>query len=116
MKTFRTRRGPFSERPHFKDGEIERMCLEELRANDLLPADPGPVRIDRFIERRFKVAPRYDALPDGVLGFTKFGPRGVEEMVISEQLDSDSSASARRRLRSYADGKWTDNLLPLPEC
>lgn len=63
MKTFRTRSGPFSERPHFKRGEIERMCIEELRAMQLLPAEPSPVRIDRFIERRFNVSPRYEELP-----------------------------------------------------
>lgn len=100
MKTFRTRSGPFSERPHFKPGEIERMCVEELRAAKLLPTEPSPVRIDRFIERRFGVSPRYEELPDGVLGYTKFGPRGVAEIIVAAQLDSDASAVARRRLRS----------------
>lgn len=76
------------------------MCVEELRAVQLLPAEPSPVRIDRFIERRFKVSPRYEELPDGVLGFTKFGPDGVTEVVIATQLDTDASAVARRRLRS----------------
>lgn len=100
MKTFRTRSGPFSERPHFKLGEIERMCVEELRAVQLMPSEPSPVRIDRFIERRFNVSPRYEDLPDGVLGFTKFGPRGVTDVVIAVQLDTDASPVARRRLRS----------------
>ncbi len=100
MKTFRTRSGPFSERPHFKLGEIERMCVEELRAVQLMPSEPSPVRIDRFIERRFNVSPRYEDLPDGVLGFTKFGPRGVTDVVIAAQLDTDASPVARRRLRS----------------
>lgn len=26
------------------------------------------------------------------------------------------SAAGNKYLRTYADGKWTDNLLPLPEC
>lgn len=76
------------------------MCVEELRAVQLLPAEPSPVRIDRFIERRFKVSPRYEDLPDGVLGFTKFGPRGVVDVVIAAELDTDASQVARRRLRS----------------
>lgn len=100
MKTFRTRSGPFAERPHFKAGEIERMCVEELRAVQLLPAEPSPVRIDRFIERRFKVSPRYEDLPDGVLGFTKFGSKGVTDVVIAAHLDNDASPVTRRRLRS----------------
>lgn len=100
MKTIRVRSGPFSERPHFKLGEIERMCVQELRAAGLLPTEPSPVRIERFIERRFGVSPRYEELPEGVLGFTKFGQRGVTEVVIAAQLDSDASPVAQRRLRS----------------
>lgn len=100
MKTVRAKSGPFAERPHFKVGEIERVCLDELRAAKLLPATPEPIRVDRFIERRFQVSPRYEQLPDGVLGFTKFGPSGVEDVVIAAQLDHDVSAPARRRLRS----------------
>lgn len=99
MKTFRTKFGPFTERPHFTRVEVDRMCVEELRALKLLPIEPGPVRIDRFIEKRF-VAPRYEELPEGVLGFTKFGPEGVKEIVIAAQLDTDASPVARRRLRS----------------
>jgi len=76
------------------------MCVEELRAVQLMPSEPSPVRIDRFIERRFNVSPRYEDLPDGVLGFTKFGPRGVTDVVIAAQLDTDASPVARRRLRS----------------
>lgn len=100
MKTILTRTGPFSERPHFKAGEIEVMCLTELRKAGLLPADPSAVRIERFIERRFGISPRYEAVPDGVLGFTKFGTKGVEDMIIASQLDGDDSDATRRRLRS----------------
>lgn len=100
MKTIRSNSGQFTEQPFFKPGEIERLCLKELRAAKLLPDDPSPVRIDRFIERRFGISETYEDLPEGVLGYTKFGPNGVEQIVISAQLDGDPSTPARRRLRS----------------
>lgn len=100
MKTVRSRSGPFSERPHFKDGEIERMCFTELKGAKLLPSEPEPIRIDRFIEIRFEVTPSYEQLGDGILGFTEFGPNGVRRIVVNEVLDKDTSAPARRRLRS----------------
>jgi len=99
MKTLRTKSGPFAERPHFRRVEIDRMCLEELRALKLLPNEPSPIRIDRFIEKRFR-SPRYEEMPEGILGFTKFGPNGVTDIVIAAHLDADSSPVARRRLRS----------------
>jgi len=100
MKTIRTRSGPFSERPHFKAGEIERMCVEELRRERLLPSEPSAIRIDRFIERRFKITHEYEELPDGVLGFTKFGRQGVDAIVVATHLDNDAHPPTRRRLRS----------------
>jgi len=46
MKTLRTSRGPFSERPFFTDSEIENICLDELRKSSLLPSRPGAVRVE----------------------------------------------------------------------
>lgn len=100
MKTIRSKKGPFSERPHFESGEIERMCADELRKAGLYPSKPGPVRIDRFIEKRFGAPHSYETLPDGVLGFTRFGSHGVEEIVISADLESDDGSPDERRLRS----------------
>lgn len=99
MKTLRSQLGPFLERPYYEREEIERICSDALRALDLLPSAPGPIRIDRFVERRF-CAPVYADLDEGVLGYTKFGPGGVEEIVISEALDRDSSQISERRIRS----------------
>jgi hypothetical protein len=31
-------------------------------------------------------------------------------------LGTSESAAGNKYVRTYADGKWTDNLLPLPEC
>ena len=100
MKTFRGRRGPFKEQPYYTPAEIDGMCLDELRAVDLLPTEPSPVRIERFIERRFRIHPIYDDLPAGVLGFTRFGPNGVEEMKIARALDDEGTTTAERRIRT----------------
>ncbi len=98
MKTFRATKGPFTERPYYTTDEIEQICNEELEAVGLLPTDPMPIRIERFIEKRFNVTPQYEELPEGVLGFTKFGPDGVEAVVVSRTLTEESTSAAARRL------------------
>ena len=42
--------------------------------------------MDRFIEKRFNIVPQYDDVPDGILGFTKFGTKGPEAVVVSRSL------------------------------
>ena len=100
MKTFRTTSGPFSERPHFDPVEIDRMCVDELRKAGCLPMTPEPIRVDRFIEKRFNVVPEYDDLPDGVLGYTRFSKQGVEAIVVAKALDTDGGKVAERRIRT----------------
>jgi hypothetical protein len=100
MKTFRTSAGPFSERPHFEPAEIDRTCVEQLRKVGLYPSAPEPIRIDRFIEKRFGIVPSYDDLPDGVLGFTEFSEKGVKAIVISRALADEDGKPAERRVRS----------------
>lgn len=100
MKTLRNTRGPFSERPYFSDIEIEAICLDELRKMKLLPGQPEPVRVERFVEKRFKVTVEPAVLADGILGLTQFGPNGVQGVYVSAALDSDTSTSAKRRVRS----------------
>ena len=75
MKTFRSKSGPFSQRPHFEPSEIDRICADELRKQGLYPNSPEAIRIDRFVEKRFGIVPQYEDPPDGVLGFTKFSRR-----------------------------------------
>ena len=111
MKSFRTNTGPFCERPHFESGEIDRMCVDELRKAGCLPAIPEPIRIDRFIEKRFHVVPEYDDLPDGVLGYTKFSKSGVEAIVVSKALDSDGGKVAERRIRTTLAHEGGHSLL-----
>lgn len=76
------------------------MCLNELQKVGLYPADPCPIRIDRFIEKRFGIVPSYEDLPKGLLGFTRFSEQGVVEIVIANALDEEGTQSAERRLRT----------------
>ncbi len=100
MRTRRASSGPFAERPYFKLSEIDQICADELEKVGLFPAEPQPIRIDRFIEKRFKVAPQYEDLPDRVLGYTKFGTKGVQEIGISKALVEEDSKVSERRINS----------------
>jgi hypothetical protein len=100
MRTYRSKTGPFAEQPFYEATEIELICTDELQKLNLYPADPAPVRIDRFIEKRFNIQPTYEDLPRGLLGFTRFGPKGVEEIVVARSLDEDGTKPAERRLRT----------------
>lgn len=100
MKTYRTTSGPFAERPHYSPEEVERICNDELRKVDLFPSEPAAIRIDRFIEKRFKINPTYEDLPEGVLGCTKFGPKGVIEITISRLLAEENNKVGERRINS----------------
>lgn len=100
MKTFRTRREPLRQRPYYELADIENICAEELRKVGLYPSKPEPIRIERFIEKRFGIHPTYQELPKGVLGFTRFGQRGVEEIVVSGSLAEEGRASSERRINT----------------
>jgi hypothetical protein len=100
MKTYRAKTGPFAEQPFYEPAEVEAICTDELQKLNLYPSDPAPIRIDRFIEKRFSVQPTYDDLPAGLLGFTRFGPKGVAEVVVAKALDSEGTIPAERRLRT----------------
>lgn len=100
MKTFRATTGPFAERPYYEIAEVERICTQELRKQKLYPAGVQPIRIDRFVEKRFGIQPTYEDLPKGVLGFTRFGAKGVEAIVVARSLDDEGTTTAERRLRT----------------
>lgn len=100
MKTLRSRTGPFREQPFFKPGEIDRICVEALSNVGLYPTAPSPIRIERFIEKRFKVSPEYDRLAEGVLGYTRFGGAGVEAIVVAKNLDEEGTEVSERRVRT----------------
>ena len=101
MKVFRTSSGPFEERPYYPDNVIEDMCSDSLAEMGFLPREPGKVRIDRFIEKRFEVPIIYEGLGANVLGFTEFGPKGVEAIHIAEPT-TGSRAEERRTSSTLA--------------
>ena len=96
----RTDRGPFATRPFYKPTEIDRICGDALQVAGLMPDSPEAVRIDRFVEKHFKVSPRYEPLPEGVLGYTSFGPSGVTGIVITTTLDEEGGSVSERRIRT----------------
>lgn len=100
MRTYRAKTGPFVEQPFYEPPEVESICLDELQKLNLYPANPAPIRIDRFVEKRFGIVPTYEDLPSGLLGFTRFGANGVEEIVVSKALDDEGTRPAERRLRT----------------
>ena len=71
MKTFKAKSGPFAQRPFYTDSDVEIICSDELSKLGLLPGQPQPIRVDRFIEKRF-VRPSYEDLGEGILGLTSF--------------------------------------------
>lgn len=98
MKTYKAKSGIFDERVWYEHSEMENICLNALRSVDLLPDSPAPIRIDRFLKKKFGVDAEYENLPDGVLGYTEFGEKGVEKIVIAQSLDIDTSVTSERRI------------------
>lgn len=76
------------------------MCEEALKNVGLLPSKAEPVRIERFIEKRFGVSPTYESMPAGVLGYTTFSGNGVRSVHVAEFLQEDASKVTERRLNS----------------
>lgn len=100
MKTYQAKNGPFTERPFYTLEEVEQLCVEELENAGLFPKVPEPIRIDRFIEKRFKVYPVYESLPEGVLGCIEFDSKGVKGVVVSRALSEEDSKIAERRINT----------------
>jgi hypothetical protein len=99
MRTYRTNSGPFKERPFYPDADVEAICTDELSKLNLLPSRPQPIRVDRFIEKRF-VTPTYEDLGEGILGLTRFSKDGVSQVIVSTRLDAEGSSVSERRVRT----------------
>ncbi len=100
MRSFKANKGPFAERLHFPLEEIDRVCVEALREDGYLPEVPAPIRIDRFIENRFKCNIGYEDFEPGILGCTIFTAAGkVQDVLVSTSLE-DGTRPGERRLRS----------------
>jgi len=104
MKSFRKQTGPFKQQPYFTDSEIEHICVDELSRMGLFPSQPEPIRIDRFIEKRFKVSPTYQDLPEGVLGITKFTDVGVAEVIVAKFLEDEEDEHRIRTTLAHEAG------------
>lgn len=90
----------FGQEVRFEKAEIDQMCEEALQRAALLPSSPGPIRIERFIEKHFSCRLLYEEIGDGVLGCTGFNKDGSIALVaVSPSLD-DGSDTGRRRVRS----------------
>jgi hypothetical protein len=100
MRTYRTSSGPVREAVYYTPKEVEDICADELRNVDLYPEGPAPVRIERFIEKRFNVTPQYVDLQDGILGYTSFSSKGVEGIFVARALIEEGSSQAERRANS----------------
>lgn len=101
MRVYRATSGPFAERPYYKEEEVENICIDELNKIGFMPSKPSPVRIERFIEKRFNIdCVAYEELPPGVLGLTEFGPNGVRKIAVSKSLEVERSRSAERRINT----------------
>ena len=89
-------------RLYFEDlGEIDEICLKALKRQSLLPSNPAPIRIERFVEKEFKTALRYEDFGPDNLGCTVFNSFGaVEAILVSRDLEEQNTTPARRRVRS----------------
>lgn len=100
MKLTRSQFGPYKEKLFFSKEEIDRICCEALAEVGLLPTEPSPIRVDRFVEKKFKSSIEYTDFSDGVLGCTVFDKEGtVKGVGVSASLD-DGTQTGGRRVRS----------------
>ena len=103
MRTRSNPGGCFREILHFAPGEIDDMCVQALRQAGLLPSNPSPVRIDRFIEKHFGCSVAYEEVLEGVLGCSVFNKDGSIKLVtVSPQLDDGTPQGARRVRSTFA--------------
>jgi hypothetical protein len=101
MNRWRSRESPFGYILRFDPKEIDDICEDALSGVNLLPPKPGPVRVDRFIEKHFSIVVDYVDLEEGFLGFTQFSKAGkVLRIAVSRLLSHDSGKIGERRERS----------------
>jgi hypothetical protein len=100
MRIYRMKSGNFEERPYYTNKDIETLCTDELNKVSLLPSIPSAIRVDRFIEKRFKIIPSYEDLPEWILGVIEFDEKGVRKIAISKSLDAKESKSSERRVNT----------------
>lgn len=101
MKECRTKDGPYPLRLHYEVAEIDDICRDALLNAKLLPTDPQPIKVDRFLEKYFQVVVDYPYMDDGIMGSTVFNTKGaVTGFLISSKMEQEGTPSAERRVRS----------------
>ena len=104
--------GPFLRRIRLETKEVEARCAEALRSLKLLPAAPGPVRIDRFAEKFFHLKLRFVALDEARMGAIQFSDAGkVAGIFICAELARDATPVGRRKFRSTVAHECGHGLL-----
>jgi len=116
MRKIPTPSGRYPFQLYFEDlGEIDEICLKALKTQSLLPSNPAPIRIERFVEKQFKTALIYEDLGPGNLGCTVFNSSGaVEAILVSRSLEEQNTIPARRRVRSTVAHEAGHGLLHGP--
>lgn len=110
---------PFLSEPFHHENKIERICAQALEQNGLMPDEPSPIRIDRFIEKQFNLSIEYADLQKrfggGVMGACRFGRHGeVTRILVDLSLAEDESRIAERRVRSTLAHEGGHGLLHGP--
>ena len=82
MRKVPTPSGRFAFKLYFEDlGEIDEICLQALKRQSLLPPTLATVRIERFVEKQFRTALRYEALGPDILRCTIFNSSGADRWI-----------------------------------
>lgn len=97
MTTLKAARVSSKGRPYYPPRRIELICNEALREVGLMPDTPMPVRIERFVEKKFGLCVEYIDLPAGILGYTTFTSEGPTKMVVAKALVENSTQVSQRR-------------------
>ena len=92
--------GPFREQLFFEPSEIDEVCVEALNASGYMPPSPGPVNVERFVEKHFSCEAGYEDLPQDVMGFTAFNKKGRVVAVRVQSCLEDGTKTGERRVRS----------------
>ena len=80
---------------HLSLGTVEQAYQAALKTRSLLPSKPAPIRIERFVEKQFKTALRYEDLGPENLGCTIFNSLGaVEAILVSRSLEEQNTIPA----------------------
>jgi hypothetical protein len=112
MATKTANHGPFLRRIRLETAAVEARCADALRSVKLMPAAPGPIRIDRFAEKFFKLKLRFVALAEARMGAVQFTDAGkVAGIFVCKNLAQDETTVGKRKFRSTVAHECGHGLL-----